>query len=311
MAGGVAAAIAARGPGGGGGEGSTMGNIFGEKLTETMQSFDTDDDGVLSKAERKLLLKSRGSVRARLVSLFDVNKDEEIDAEEMAMAGRTEKLFDRVYVLDALSKKYATAHERRGQYRGILSHLLYMVVLFVMLVLQMRPSEIYEVTDILSTLLPKDAGSGESTDRLSGVSEVYDWIGAFVGPAWKDPRCGDGVCEAPIEFPGFGRFGCAPDCGVAKNLTTLEVEVESHFIENAMVDPGAITEFLSITSWNLCSPSHKVEEQEICWWATNKKFTSSKEKIVDKIDVPDGDWRIQVSAPFGRASVSGGKFELY
>ena len=30
---------------------------------------------------------------------------------------------------------------------------------------------------------------------------------------FTDPTCGDGVCDAPAEFPAYGRFGCAADCG--------------------------------------------------------------------------------------------------
>ena len=58
-------------------------NTYGETLTETMTAFDTDGDGVLSKAERTLLRKSRGSVRSRLVGMFDINGDGNLDEEEI------------------------------------------------------------------------------------------------------------------------------------------------------------------------------------------------------------------------------------
>jgi hypothetical protein len=36
---------------------------------------------------------------------------------------------------------------------------------------------------------------------------------------WRDPVCGDGLCETPFEFASYGRFGCRADCG---NLIDLE-----------------------------------------------------------------------------------------
>eukprot|EP00960_Hanusia_phi_P067916 766728-Hanusia_phi.AAC.3 len=44
--------------------------------------------------------------------------------------------------------------------------------------------------------------------------------------AFSDPVCGDGKCEAPDEYPGFGRFGCVKDCGKYKNTSTLVINLE-------------------------------------------------------------------------------------
>ena len=51
-------------------------------------------------------------------------------------------------------------------------------------------------------------------------------IGRFRGIAqvvFSDPVCGDGNCDTPDEYPGFGRFGCIKDCGKYKNVTTLTI----------------------------------------------------------------------------------------
>ncbi len=37
--------------------------------------------------------------------------------------------------------------------------------------------------------------------------------------------CGNGVCEGPDEYPGFGRFGCQEDCGRHFNRTTLRIDL--------------------------------------------------------------------------------------
>jgi hypothetical protein len=37
----------------------------------------------------------------------------------------------------------------------------------------------------------------------------------------------DGTCETPTEFPGFGRFGCIPDCGQYTKTTTLTINLQT------------------------------------------------------------------------------------
>ena len=43
--------------------------------------------------------------------------------------------------------------------------------------------------------------------------QAWDWLQTLVAAVWADPQCGDGVCDAPQEMPGFGAHGCAADCG--------------------------------------------------------------------------------------------------
>ena len=45
---------------------------------------------------------------------------------------------------------------------------------------------------------------------------------------WVDPKCGDGLCEAPFEFASYGHFGCRADCGRLpdiQNLTAVQVDL--------------------------------------------------------------------------------------
>jgi hypothetical protein len=49
---------------------------------------------------------------------------------------------------------------------------------------------------------------------------------------WKDPACGDGICESPFEFASYGRFGCRADCGLlsqVQQLTTIQVDIYFDF----------------------------------------------------------------------------------
>ena len=61
--------------------------------------------------------------------------------------------------------------------------------------------------------------------------------------------CGNGVCDAPQEFPGWRAHGCPEDCGVLANLTAVEVRLSWSFLTPE--ERGA-------AHWNLCSPTHKL-----------------------------------------------------
>ena len=37
----------------------------------------------------------------------------------------------------------------------------------------------------MSTLLP-ETNDGDTADRLPGVSELYDWLGDLIQPAWQE-----------------------------------------------------------------------------------------------------------------------------
>lgn len=49
---------------------------------------------------------------------------------------------------------------------------------------------------------------------LSSTDDFWNFLStAIIGATFQDPKCGDGTCNLPTEYPGFGRFGCIPDCG--------------------------------------------------------------------------------------------------
>lgn len=72
---------------------------------------------------------------------------------------------------------------------------------------------------------------------------------------WKDPTCGDGICEAPFEFASFSRFGCKADCGRLsdiQNLTEAQVDVYWDFSHQAASIPAAVSCRQAITAMAGC-----------------------------------------------------------
>ena len=55
----------------------------------------------------------------------------------------------------------------------------------------------------------------------------YDWLGGVVTEMFPATICGNGICEYPDEYPGFGRFGCVSDCGRYLQTTPIRIDVIS------------------------------------------------------------------------------------
>ena len=70
---------------------------------------------------------------------------------------------------------------------------------------------------------------GLDTDSfvVSKAQDILDWVDAtLVDAIFQDAKCGHGICESPSEYPGFGRFGCAADCGKYKMTSRIMLHFE-------------------------------------------------------------------------------------
>ena len=142
---------------------------------------------------------------------------------------------------------------------------------------------------------------------MSTRDEVFGWLENTVTKVWRDTDCGDGVCEAPMEFPGYDRFGCKADCGSVldayKNISGLHIDLYYDFTNQ----PGALAsaDGLSVVSWNLCPQAGTeagkkglggVPHGTECFYAEDQRLTSTvgKDHIVLP-EVADGEWELRIS----------------
>jgi hypothetical protein len=67
---------------------------------------------------------------------------------------------------------------------------------------------------------------------------IYHVIAHFslIDVAFADSKCGNGVCESPFEYPGFGRFGCEADCGKYKKTSRIMLDFGN--VEQASAEQG-------------------------------------------------------------------------
>ncbi|KAK3266249.1 hypothetical protein CYMTET_25113 [Cymbomonas tetramitiformis] len=104
----------------------------------------------------------------------------------------------------------------RNLYSKVFKHLaLYTFFGFVTLT-QFYEQDSYTVVSSIAqtTLAPK-----------YGV-KFMDWLKTMAWEVWEDPKCGNGVCEHPFEFPSFGRFGCKFDCGEEPSVTAITMYIQ-------------------------------------------------------------------------------------
>lgn len=173
----------------------------------------------------------------------------------------------------------------------------------IVIFLQRDPSPYFQVYESLASIAPP--GSISAPVKFGSKAEIYEWFASALLPTWDDPKCGDGACggQWPGEFPAFGRFGCAADCGSAAVKTTLvRVEVSAAFSLNRLTTAAMQDLFLQRTHWNLCwdvQTSFPKVPKSLCWFERNQTFTAAVQEVSMELRLPDAEWRVVLNAPFG------------
>ncbi|CAI5516018.1 unnamed protein product [Closterium sp. Naga37s-1] len=127
----------------------------------------------------------------------------------------------------------------------------------------------------------------DSSNRFARAADFYAWLNSsIIEKFWQDPPCGDGLCDQPLEFPAFGRFGCEADCGTFPNLTSVSIHFTTSLSSAAA---------LALSAWNLCMHS----PISLCWHALPQPFPAQHAQFSLALDIPDGQWALLITAPMG------------
>ncbi|GAQ92259.1 Ca2+-modulated nonselective cation channel polycystin [Klebsormidium nitens] len=169
------------------------------------------------------------------------------------------------------------AKQRQTHYCNLLSFLVFTALYMTVLYMQQNSALVYQLTKASSAILPEGSSFTYANDFYAYINDT------FVTTIWADPVCGDGVCDRPIEFNGFGRFGCTPDCGSMETVP-VTVSFETDF-KTARDQADA--------DWNMCmtSPDH------LCWFDTNQKFADRSGAYETTLNLPNGTWEVRLTAP--------------
>lgn len=148
--------------------------------------------------------------------------------------GGTTVVFDRHHKksikhekqIDGLMTKVTERMSRSRNYNAFASIVVFAALYTVTIILQQR---VLDENAVQTAFLATIVAGLEGRAPLASEDDIYDWLQEeIVERAWDEPICGDGTCERDgSEYPGFGRFGCIPDCGRYLYTTKITVDLQT------------------------------------------------------------------------------------
>ncbi|GLC33126.1 hypothetical protein PLESTB_000367500 [Pleodorina starrii] len=191
-------------------------------------------------------------------------------------------------IVRELYLRYEKQLQRWKDYRNLFVFLGFVALFLAVLYCQRSADVAYKVhSTVESVVLPSDS-------VMQNTDEVYDWLNKLLTDVWKDPVCGDGLCEAPFEFASYSRFGCRADCGKlneVQNLTSVNVDIYYDFSHPVGSIPSS--DLMQQASWNLCPVSTPYSSD--CYFDSDVTFDRlSGEQHYTLDDAPDGEWNLVV-----------------
>jgi len=141
---------------------------------------------------------------------------------------------------------------------------------------------------------------GTIVTYVSTAATISTWLTSIVANGmFKDPKCGDGVCQFPQEYIQFNAattsYGCAADCGEhVLDITATEVYLEGQFV-SASENRGHL--------WNVCR-----EFETVCWYEEDQPFadqTSLSPNVTVSMNLMDGQWLVRIHDSSASGGVKG------
>ncbi|KAK3261816.1 hypothetical protein CYMTET_29295, partial [Cymbomonas tetramitiformis] len=205
-------------------------------MPQNISEFDANNDMVLDELEverlRKLGAKDKmARVKYETVLQGDKNQDGILDEEECAELQEMEATQRRLEVLQYIENRFAEIISRKGNYVNMFSFIMFVCFYFIILFYQRKSFLAYDITYTISeSVLPSDVNDDVVTSFTS-ENDIYTWMADLVDTVWVDPSCGDGACQSPFEYPGFGltpeSHGCSADCGVSQFTSKVQLTVSA------------------------------------------------------------------------------------
>eukprot|EP00282_Hemiselmis_andersenii_P034297 CAMPEP_0169474338 /NCGR_PEP_ID=MMETSP1042-20121227/26204_1 /TAXON_ID=464988 /ORGANISM="Hemiselmis andersenii, Strain CCMP1180" /LENGTH=378 /DNA_ID=CAMNT_0009588363 /DNA_START=27 /DNA_END=1160 /DNA_ORIENTATION=- len=145
-----------------------------------------------------------------------------------------------------------------------------------------------------------------ATGVLNDAEEFYEWFGVNVlNRVYVDEVCGDGLCESPNEYTGFGRFGCLKDCGRYDNTTRIYVNLQDWVADTS-------------SSWNILNTDPILQRENPyfkwnIWSETMQGFMLEEDSNQTSlsIDVPDGHFELRLYQTISLAKTIGDVSDVF
>jgi len=211
-------------------------------MTEMLQDFFASESaGGAAERAKQIEEKAKGKLGGTTVA-FDSHMKKSVKHEKQ---------------IDGLVQKVTERMARSGNYNSFASICVFFVI-YVTAVMLQQDTEAHNAIQsaFQATILAGLADASNSLGSLVSPDDLLDWLqNDFVDRAWDDPICGDGTCEFDgQEYPGFGRFGCIPDCG--RYLFTTKITVDLQVLYNAS---------RKVIDWNLVNIDTRGRTPDFKW----------------------------------------------
>jgi len=125
--------------------------------------------------------------------------------------------------------------------------------------------------------------------NIGSNAQFYDWMLQVVVDVFEDSVCGNGVCEPPLEYPGMGRFGCAVDCGLYPQRTSLRIDVQTAWTAGI---PGL--DFAGFNMTTAGDPPVKFTYNIYSETMGAYLLATDATQVSVTVDVPDGNLRLEL-----------------
>eukprot|EP00960_Hanusia_phi_P077138 768654-Hanusia_phi.AAC.4 len=181
------------------------------------------------------LLENPNVFRDRIETIESVLQD--VESQTLFCPPKESSAKQKESQLEAFLEQVQERIDRSTRYRKLAGTSLFFLA-FVLLVFAQRDSQVlygiesslldFVIGDIPTYISGGFMNSGVgATGYIRSPDDLYSWLQqSILHTAFQDPVCGDGVCDSPAEYPGFGRFGCIADCGKYPNLTSVSLSLK-------------------------------------------------------------------------------------
>lgn len=162
--------------------------------------------------------------------------DSKVSESSVAIDNNHSKVKRHERQVDGLMEIVEERLSRANHYTWLSGLSVFFVLYLIVLFMQRDTTLAYSIeASLINSIVAGLPGDG----RIVNTDQFYDWMQSdLVGRIFTDPICGDGTCEYPQEYAGFGRFGCEKDCGKYLYTSTVTVDLKPFYNASAGIFPG-------------------------------------------------------------------------
>ncbi|EKX47388.1 hypothetical protein GUITHDRAFT_106834 [Guillardia theta CCMP2712] len=253
--------------------------------------------GINERQDEPLLVEDKRVFQERVLAIQDVLED--IESKILFNPSEKDPETSKEFMVDGLIEMAEAKINRSDSYKKLMGTTTFFILYIVLLFMQRDYEACYAIeSSVMNLIVGKlpTTGSGGYTNSgvgangfLSNVDEFYTWLNdALIKQVFNDPVCGDGKCDSPDEYPGFGRFGCIIDCGNYLNVTSLSINLED------VVQTSAKSLNWDLSTQSMIQDARKGGFKYNIYSQTMGNFLFETDRNDSKlvVDVPDGKFNL-------------------